>query len=582
MFTRTAQHPQGHSTTEMDSLVQDNSSGMLPSSNRRPLPDASTCELTKEAVAAGLHPHESREQHEQLGQVEVYPQAWKLVAILIGLVLAVFLVSLDNTILATAVPKITEQFNSLDHVGWYGSAYLLTNCSVSLLYGKLYTFFSIKWVFLAAFAVFEIGSLVCGTAPNSVALIVGRAVAGLGGSGIVSGATLIITQSVSLQQRALCTGCVTCVYSLAGVVGPLLGGAFTDYLSWRWCFYINLPLGAITFVFIIFFTSAQLPVKPTIGAKQRLSQLDPLGFLLLLPGIICLLLALQWGGATYPWGDGRVIALFAVFGVLMLIFTAVQWWQQDQATIPPRLVTNRNIWGGSLYTFCFGASFLVFTYYLPLWFQSVKDESATKSGILNLPMLIGVAVSTVLSGGIVTLFGQYMPAMYFGILATSVGAGLLTTLHVDSKSSEYLGYQALYGLGVGAGAVQPLMAAQASLSPADVPSGTVIIILMQTMGGAIFVSVAQNMFHNKLIANLASGAPQVNSDAVVAAGATMFRTVVPDEMIPAVLQAYSAAITYCFYVAVALSAAAIFGALPMQWLSLKETKRKDMPPQLAH
>jgi MFS family permease len=408
---------------------------------------------------------------------------------------------------------------------------------------------------------------------------------------------LIVSQSVPMRQRPLCTGIVTALYAVAGVAGPLLGGALTDYVSWRWCFYINLPLGGVTLVFILFLFKAQKAVKETVGFKDQLSKLDPIGLVLFLPSVICLLLALQWGGSAYPWRDARVIALFVIFGVLLLLFIAVQWWQGDQATIPPRLIKNRNIWGSSLYTFCLVGGFMVFTYFvslhchspqictnkavriqIPIWFQSIKGVSATKSGILNLPMLVGVAVCSVLAGGTVTTFGQYMPFMYFAPVATAIAAGLLSTLEVDSGHAKYLGYQALYGIGFGSGMTQPMMAVQAALSPTDRPSGTVIVIFMQTMGGAIFISVAQNMFHNKLLHNLIKDVPQINAIDVLSAGATSLGRVVPKDLLPAVLEAYSSAITYSFYVAVALSALAILGALPMQWLSLK----KQTPGQAAH
>lgn len=234
-------------------------------------------------------------------------------------------------------------------------------CSAfQLIFGKFYTFFSIKWVFLSAIGVFELGSLICGAAPTSVALIIGRAIAGLGVAGIFSGALIIVANAVPLHQRPIYTGLIGAMYGVASVAGPLLGGVFTDKATWRWCFYINLPIGAVTVVVIgFFFTSPRKKAVSTLTLKQKVAQMDLLGTAIFVPTIVCLLLALQWGGSKYPWNSGRIIALLVLAGVFIIVFIAIQFWKGDAATLPPRIISQRTVAFSAWYSFTIGAAFFV-------------------------------------------------------------------------------------------------------------------------------------------------------------------------------------------------------------------------------
>ena len=466
-------NPQSLSTTEKETTVKTNDdtekSDDLTNSESSHLgektvdeQDSIDSEPHKKTIEATAI--QEAEALDKLSDEPEYPKGAKLGIITASLCLSVFLMAIDNTIIATAIPRITDHFKSIDDVGWYGSAYLLTTCAFQLMFGKFYTFFPIKWVYLSAIFIFEIGSVVCGAAPTSVALIIGRAVAGIGSAGIFSGALIIIAYTVPLDKRPIYTGIIGGMYGIASVAGPLMGGAFTDHVSWRWCFYINIPIGAITIVGIaIFFTSPARKNEESIGAKNRFKQFDPIGTAFFIPAIICLLLALQWGGSKYEWGNGRIIALFVLFGVLIIGFVAVQLWQQENATVPPRIVKQRSVAAAAFYSACVGGAFFVLIYFVPIWFQAIKGVSAVESGIRNLPMIIGLVIASIISGGLVTTFGYFTPFMIFSTVLSSIGVGLLSTWQVSTGHSKWIGYQAVYGIGVGAGMQQGMIAVQAVL-----------------------------------------------------------------------------------------------------------------------
>ncbi|OIW34274.1 DHA14-like major facilitator [Coniochaeta ligniaria NRRL 30616] len=528
-------------------------------------------DLTQQQTAASHGEHSLRPTTTREDGSE-YPSGMKLGLINLALCLAVFLMALDNAIIATAIPKITDQFHSLADVGWYGSAYMLTTAALQLLFGRFYTFFSIKWVFLIAIAFFELGSLICGVAPNSLALIIGRAIAGVGSAGLFSGALIILAYSVPLEKRPIYTGLVGSMYGIASVSGPLLGGAFTDKVTWRWCFFINLPIGAVTIIVIAIFFPDPVRKKNTETWEQRFWQFDPFGTALFMPGIICLLLALQWGGTQYAWNSWRIILLFVLFAVLIAAFLFNQYKQQDKATVPPRIFFKRSVWSASLYSFSVGAAFLGAVFYLPIWFQAVKGASAVHSGIMNLPMLIAVVVFSVIAGAVVTIVGYYAPFMIVGTVIASVGFGLLTTFEPDTRAPAWIGYQILVGAGLGLGFQQPFIAVQTVLDMKDVPTGTSVITFMQTLGGALFISVSQNVFTNKLIQYVAEYVPGLNPMVVLGTGATAIQSTIAPDQLPGVTRAYSDALTQTFIVFVAMGTLSIIGALSIEWKSVKGKK----------
>ena len=479
----------------------------------------------------------------------------------------------DRTIIATAIPTITDEFHSLNDVGWYASAYMLTGSSFQLIMGRIYTFYNPKWVFLWAIGIFEVGSAICGAAPNSTSFIVGRAVAGTGSSGIFSGAIVIMMNLVPLHKRPLIQGPLGAVFGLSSVIGPLLGGAFTTKVSWRWCFYINLPIGGVAILILILILHIPKAKKAGTPWRQQALQLDPIGTVVFISGIVCLLLALQWGGSSYAWGNGRIIALLVLFVICISVFIGVQIWKKETATVPPRIVTQRSIAAGMWSQFCVGSAMMALVYYIPIWFQAIKDVDAIKSGIDTLPMIIALVISSVTAGLLVHRIGYFTPFMIGSGVLMSIGAGLITTWTPDTRHPKWIGYQVLFGFGIGMGMQQASLAAQAVLSRKDAPIGIALVMFCQQLGGAVFVSVGQSVFTNQLVNGLKNVAG-VTPAVVVNTGATDIRHVVDPSNLREVLVAYNGALTKTFTVALAMSCLSIIGALCIEWKSIKPAKKQ--------
>ncbi|KAK3207478.1 hypothetical protein GRF29_103g1161474 [Pseudopithomyces chartarum] len=495
-----------------------------------------------------------------------YVTGVKLFIIVVALILSVFLFSLDQTIVATAIPKITDQFRSLDDISWYGSAFFMTLGGFQSMWGKAYKYFPLKLTFLIAIFIFELGSLICGVAPNSLTFIIGRAIAGVGAAGIGSGAYTIVAFAAEPKKRATYTGTLGAAYGVAAVAGPLVGGVLTDKASWRWCFYINLPIGglAAATIFIFFQTpQAAKPVDATL--REKLLQMDPLGMAVMMGAVISFILALQYGGARESWSSSTVVGLLVGFVLILIAFGILEVWQGERSMLTPRLMRDRNVWVNGLYGFFFCGAYFVPLYYLPIYFQSIDNVSPLASGVRNLPLIIAFSVGAVVSGGAISKTGVAAPILTVSAVISTVAAGLLYTLDIGTGSGKWIGYQILLGLGFGVGFQVPIIIVQANAKPTDLASTTAIILFFETVGGAFLVAAAQSGFVNQLLQNLARTAPSVNPALVVATGATDLHKVFSGDELSGILVAYMAGIKVAFAVTIGAVGISIPISLLSKW-----------------
>ncbi|RDH38806.1 major facilitator superfamily domain-containing protein [Aspergillus welwitschiae] len=455
-----------------------------------------------------------------------YPSGIKYYLAVATLCLAIFLVTLDSTIIATATPYISDDFHSLGDVGWYSSVYTMVICTTQLLFGKLLARYSVRWIYSISMLFFLVGSAVCGAAPNSHSLIIGRALAGVGCSGLLVAAFSLVPILVAPAKRPIILGLLSGSRGLATTFGPLIGGVLTEKVSWRWNFYINLPIGAV--IQIAFFLLVHPPKRDHeafTSWTEFLRTLDLFGLVALLPSIVCLLLALQWGGLKYAWQDARIIVLLVLAGILAIAFISVEIWQGPKAMLPSRVFTQRTVSAASFFGFCTVSAIFVLTYYLPIWFQGVKSATPIQSGIWTLPWVI---TSTIVS----------------------LAGGILMSKIIFAVSSSLC-------------SVTPLMVAQQALPLKDIPIGSGLVMFSQTVGASIFVAVAQALFTNELSAGLEGTAVGDGLDVsrLLSGGISTLTEGLSGQGKRAVLVVLNEALTRSWQLAVVLECVAVIGVL---------------------
>ncbi|KAK4172408.1 major facilitator superfamily domain-containing protein [Triangularia setosa] len=508
-----------------------------------------------------------------------YVTGFKLGIIVASVALGCFLMLVDTMVISTAIPQITDEFLSLTDVGWYASAYQFGISAPQPLIGKIYTYFRTKWTFLVCFGVFELGSVLCGAANSSSMLIIGRAVAGLGAAGIINGAITIVSSCAPLEKRPSLFGLTMGFQQLGLVVGPLIGGAFTSYSTWRWSFYINLPIGVLVVLGIVILPiPEQTPKSKARSVLPKLPHyLDLVGFGLFAPAVIMLLLALQYGGVRFAWDSSQVIGLFVGAAATAAVWFIWNYRKGDAALLPPAMIRRRIVWAAATFNAFQMAAIYGALYYLPIYFQAIKNTSAILSGVYIMPTFLPQLLMAGLSGGILQKMGYVIPLGIFATILLSIGSGLLSTLQPDSSVGKWVGYQIMTGIGSGAGLQLAILAIQGVTTGEELSSGMAFMVFTQSLAPAVILTLCNVILVESLKIQIPEQAPGVDPDAIIRAGATGFRGVVASEDLPGVFVAYANSLDRVFYLVAGCAAVSFIFLWGMGWQDLRKKNEGAVP-----
>lgn len=420
----------------------------------------------------------------------------KVALIMASLMIAVFLAALDTTIVTTAVPTITAHFHSSEaDYTWIGSAYLLAAAAATPTWGKISDIWGRKPIILVANAVFFIGSLIAALSINVQMLLAGRVIQGTGGGGLIILANICISDLFSMRDRGKYFGMIGAVWGIASALGPILGGVFTEKVSWRWCFYINLPFDGIAFAIILFFLDIETPKTPILAG---LKAIDWLGVILVTGGTVMFLLGLEYGGVSFPWSSATVVCLL-VFGVITIVlFFLNEWKLAKYPMMPLRLFSKSSNLAALAVCFVHGMVFISGAYFYPLYFQAVLGANPILSGVYLFPFVLSLSFTSAFVGIFMKKTGQYLPPIWFGLFFMTLGFGLFIDLPVGRTWGRIFPFQIIAGLGVGPNFQAPLIALQTLVPPRDIATATATFGFVRNLSTAISVVIGGVIFQNAM------------------------------------------------------------------------------------
>jgi EmrB/QacA subfamily drug resistance transporter len=482
------------------------------------------------------------------------------VTILLGMLLA----ALDSTIVSSALPTIVADLGGAGHMAWVATAYMLTQAISSVLVGKFGDLLGRKSVFQFSAVVFVAGSALAGAAPNMAVLIFGRAVQGIGGGGLMVTAQALIADAIPLRERGRYQGALGAVFGLTTVLGPTMGGLFTDHLSWRWCFYVNVPIAVVMVVMAArTLPSVRLTAHPLI---------DRLGIVLITGGVTFLVLPLERGGSDYPWLSRPIVEMFLASAVFFAAFGYAES-RAAEPILPPRLFGNPVFSVCSMLSFVVGFAMLGAMTFLPSYLQYVDGVSATASGIRTLPMMAGLLLTSMVSGMVIARTGHYKTFPIVGAAVMATGLYLMSTMDENTGWVLESLYMLLLGLGLGAAMQVLTIAVQNTVAYRDLGTATAGVTFFRTVGSTVGTAVFGALYSNRLTTELNAAAQKSPGVPVSTFTNASSLHKLPAKQAHPFIQAYAATLDHVFLYVVPIAVVGLVVAVFLKQVPLRDTSR---------